>query len=398
VEFHYNDDVASDSTTSVDRELILNVGTYTGTVTVTPEVVGPGTKVTIIVDDKDLNMNPDGTDTTASATDYLRITSDRSGVNTLSTGITGEETGPNTGMFKTKLTLTPLKSTDSLSTAFSGSGKDITGKVLPGDLIQLRYTDQKNAAGSKVTVAKTFKVVSVDPEFTTNVDSVQAGDSFTLSVADTDANSDGDAVDSIKIRVTSTSDPVGYDVTALETGPNTGVFTATVTTTTSVSAGSITVRSGDQINLKYSDKYPADYADRVKTVVDPSKDFSLNVSVGTSASTKSTTPSKTITQDITGRTITEVKAGQQVLLGATVHNNEDTQRNFVAIIQVEDADGIVVSIGAVGGIVPVNGDSPVAVSFTPDASGNYTVKVFVLSSFATPTILATPSSTTVNVR
>ncbi len=397
VEFKYTDAVASDSTTSVTRDLTVKVSTHTGKVSVTPEVVGPGTKVTILVEDADLNANPVGTDITVSGQEYLRITSDRSNANTLTTAV-GEETGANTGKFKTTLTLSPFKSTDSASSSFAGTGKDITGKVTPGDIISLRYTDQKDASGNKVTISKTFKVVSVDPEIkATNATTVSTDSSFTFTIADTDANVDGDAVDSVKVRVTSTSDPVGFDVTALETGANTGVFSATVTTTKSVSAGSITVKGGDTISLKYNDKFPADYADRVKQVVDPSKDFVFNIEVGTTLGTKSTTPSAPAVKSVSGQPVTQVLAGSQVVLSTTIKNNLDSSRTYAAIVEVRDSNGITVFLNWQEGTLQANSETGVGLSWTPDQPGTYTTRVFVLSGLTNPQVLSQTVTSTITV-
>jgi hypothetical protein len=353
----------------------------------------------IMVADSDLNANPQGIDTTTQGQEYLRITSNATNANVLSTDITGEETGANTGVFQTKLTLSPRPVTGTPTGGlFQGSGKEITGMVLPGDVLSIRYTDQSDAAGNKVTVAKTVRVVSVDPEIKADKDSIGAGDSFTVTVADTDANVDGDAVDTVTLRVTSTSDPVGITVTALETGANTGVFTANIPTTSGVTTGSVSVKASDNLSIKYNDKYPADYAARVKTVSDPSKDFYFNLTVGSGTlNTQTTTPGQAAPSDLSGQAITEVKANQQVLLTSMIHNNQDAPVNFVAIIEVFDANGQVVKIGISGGQLAASGDSPVGTDFTPDASGSYKVKIFVLSDLANPTILATPSEKTLTV-
>jgi hypothetical protein len=399
IEIHYNDELANDvGSANVDRELDLRIGSGTGIIVVTPDVVGPGTKVSIDVVDTDLNTNPQGVDTTQSSEDYLKITSNATNANTLSTA-TGEETGTNTGTFHTKLTLSPRPVTNT-GKLFDGTGKEITGKVLPGDVVSVRYTDQKDAQGNKITVSKTFMVVSVNPEMKIDKDTVTAGDSFTLTVADTDANTDGDAVDTITVRVTSTSDPVGITTTALETGANTGVFTVSIPTTTGVTTGSVSVKKGDSLTVKYTDNYPADYASRVRNVADPSKDFYFNVQIGGSlGGVTSTTPSQSVPSDLSGNPVSEVKAGQQVLLRSNIVNNEDSSRTFTAVIQTEDANGIVVALGIVSGEITANGQTSVGSAFTPDVSGNYTVKVFVLSNLSNnPTILATPSNTTLNVR
>ncbi|UVS67911.1 hypothetical protein NWT39_08340 [Nitrososphaera viennensis] len=397
IEVKYTDLIASDISTNVSRDLTLNVKTASGSIDITPAVVGPGTKVAITVNDNDLNTNPQGTDRTTSGQEYIRVTSDRSGVNTLTTAV-GEETGTNTGKMKTTLTLTPLKPTDVLSSAFGGTTKDITGKVLPGDIISIRYTDQADASGNKVTVSKTFKITSQDPLMNVSSTTVAAGNSFSLTVTDLDANTDGEAVDSVTAKVTSDSDVVGTTVTLLETGPNTGVFTGTVSTSTGVNAGSITVKTGDNVYMKYNDKYPADYADRVKQVVDPSKDFTFVLPIGASAPrADATSPSNPVLKDFAGQTLTEVTAGQQVFLSTAITNNQDTPQPFAAIVEVRDADGITVYLQWQQSTLTANGKVDVGLSWTPDAPGTYTVRTFVVNNISSPQALSPIAQSTITV-
>ncbi|MEO9321544.1 MAG: hypothetical protein ABI361_12835 [Nitrososphaera sp.] len=399
LEVHYTDSVASDLSVNVDRELDLKVGTSTGMVTVTPTIVGPGTKVGIDVKDNDLNVNPQGVDLTDPTADYLRITSDATNANVLSTGIQGEETGANTGIFHTKLTLTPAVGT-ATSGAFSGAGKEIFGTALPGDTISLRYTDQKDASGNKVTVATTFKVQSFDPTFSTDRQTIAAGDSFTLTVSDPDANTDGEAVDSIPIRAYSTSDAVGITLSALETGPNTGNFTVNIPTTTGVSAGSVSVKTGDTLTVKYNDKYPADFATRVKQVADPSKDFFFNTVIGSSSglgNNNATSVTAPQTQSIAGTQVSQITAGQQVVLATTVQNNNNNAQPFAAIIEVRDSNDVTVSLTFQTGTLNAGGSLNVGSSWTPDTSGTYTVRTFIVTNIATPQLLSQTSTSTVNV-
>ncbi len=270
--------------------------------------------------------------------------------------------------------------------------------MLPGDIISIRYTDQADASGNKVTVSKTFKITSQDPLMNVSSTTVAAGNSFSLTVTDLDANTDGEAVDSVTAKVTSDSDVVGTTVTLLETGPNTGVFTGTVSTSTGVNAGSITVKTGDNVYMKYNDKYPADYADRVKQVVDPSKDFTFVLPIGASAPrADATSPSNPVLKDFAGQTLTEVTAGQQVFLSTAITNNQDTPQPFAAIVEVRDADGITVYLQWQQSTLTANGKVDVGLSWTPDAPGTYTVRTFVVNNISSPQALSPIAQSTITV-
>ncbi|AIF82782.1 hypothetical protein NTE_00702 [Candidatus Nitrososphaera evergladensis SR1] len=398
-EIHYVDLLASDLSTSVDREFDGTVKTSSGTIGITPTIVGPGTKIFIEVKDPDLNANPAGIDTTASGVEYIRITSDRSGANTLTTAL-GEETGSNTGIFRTKLTLNPITGATPSPLFPPNTTKEVTGFVLPGDILSIRYTDQKDASGSKATVSQVIKVISQDPVMNSSKVTIDANGSVQVTVTDADANTDGDAVDSITLKVTSTTDPVGISVTALETGANTGVFRGTVTTTTGVTTGSVSAKVGDNVNVKYTDKYPADYADRVKQVVDPSKDFTFVIPVGTSSGSgnvDATSAAKPVLKDFSGNELTEVTAGQQIVLSSTVTNNQNTVQPFAAIVEVRDANGFTVYLQWQTGSLNPNGSTNVGLSWTPDVSGTYTARTFVVTDIAHPSALSQISESTITV-
>lgn len=385
--------------TSPDRDLTIKVGTSTGTLSVTPDVVGPGTKMIIITTDQDLNTNPAGVDTIPSSgtnTDFVTVTTDRTGFPT--TKVAGEETGANTAMFKTTIKLKPKTTALTTAPATPVGTKDLTGfEVLPGDLISVKYVDTKDANGNKVTISKVVKVVSVDPEMIPGKPEYGVNESITFTIKDVDANTDGEATDSLKVRVTSDSDPVGFDISGLETGVNTGEFTFSVPTTTSVSSGAITVKNGDNVSFKYTDTYPAGFEDRVKQLADPSKDFFLLVPIGAPRGPTSTTPSAPVLKDVSGKILTEVTAGSQVVLSTDITNNNDAPQPFAAIVEVRDADGITIYLQWQTGTLNANGTSGIGLSWTPDMPGTYTVRTFVLSSIANPQVLSPVAESTYTV-
>lgn len=393
----FTDRIASDVQNGVSRELVLKVGTSTGTINVTPEVIGPGTKFSILVKDADLNVNPQGVDTVASTVEYLELTTDRS--NFPLTRPAAKETGPNSGEFKTTVKLAPKTTAATVAPVVTGGTTNAITRfeVLPGDLISIKYIDAKDSSGNKVTASKVVKVVSVDPEMKADKASYAVGETIVLTIADADANVDGDTIDSARITVTSPQDPVGYQVSGIETQANSGVFTFTITTTTGVSAGSITVANGGTVSLKYTDTYPADYADRVKQVVDPSKDFVLTVPIGAGTDNRSTTPSAPALKDAQGNAVSQVLAGQQVVLSTTVKNNEAGATSYAAIVEVRDSNGITVYLNWQTGTLQANGETGIGLSWTPDAPGTYTARVFVLSDLTNPRILSETVTSNINV-
>lgn len=398
IEIKVRERVSTDGTSGAIKERTVSVTTATGVVNVTPEVVGPGTKVTVSIRDFDLNGNPEGTETVTGSNDFVRIATDRTGVGTATPD--AEETGASTGIFEFDLKLVPVGSAGAPSTMTPSTGStEVTVPVLPGDIVAIRYTDAKDASGSKVTISRTFEVKSFDPEIKSNVPSVGVGQAAEITIADADANTDGDVVDSVQLKVTSTSDPVGFTISALETGANTGVFKATVTTSREVEAGSIMARTGDTVTIRYNDKYPADYADRIDQVVNPAKDFDLRIPVGASSggTPETTTPSKPAVTDSQGRPLTQVLAGQQVVLSSKIQNNEGSTTAYAAIVEVRDSRGITVFLNWQTGTLQANDSTGIGLSWTPETPGTYTARVFVLSDLTNPRILSDTVTSTITV-
>ncbi|WP_415280724.1 hypothetical protein [Candidatus Nitrososphaera sp. FF02] len=389
----YVDAVTSAGDEDEDRETTVRIATATGQLIVEPEVVGPGTEITLILIDTDLNQNPNSVDDVDEADEVVEISSSDG-----DDGFIGfEETGPNTGIFEATIQFEPRDPGD--DGELDGAGDEWTYTALPGDIIAFRYEDESNASGNSVVIALTFGIISQDPEMDAASPTVQIGGTIALTIEDADANRDADSLDSVDVEITSDTDPVGFTLSALETGENTGIFTVNVPTSASVTSGAITVRSGDDVFLEYEDEFPADYADRVESVLNPSKDFVLVVPVGTSVTsdTGATTPSPVMPRDISGDELDEVSVGQQIVLSTTVNNNRNVDMDYAAIIEVRDSDGFTVLLQWATGNLPANDEVGVGLSWTPMEAGTYTVRTFVLSDISNPSALSTIVTSTLTV-
>lgn len=392
LELTYVDAIASDGG-SDDREATVRIATATGGVVLEPEAVGPGTEVIVTITDTDLNENPAGVDTIEVADNLVEITSDEDNEEE-SLGF--EETGPNTGVFEATIQMVPRAA--NADADLTGAGDDFEYTVLPGDTVSIRYTDNSNQGGSESIVSSTFVIVSEDPEMIVDPMVVQVGGVIGLTINDADANEDGDALDSVEVKITSTSDAVGFTLSAQESQANSGNFTLQIPTTTNLSSGSIAVRTGDTVTIEYEDEFPADYADRVETVLDPSKDFTVTVRVGTQAGdATSTTPSAPVLRDISGDELSEVSSGEQVIISVDVNNNNDFEQDFTAIVEVRTADDITEYLQWQTGTLNPDGTVNVGLSWTPAESGEYTVRTFVISDLQNPAVLSNVEESTITV-
>jgi hypothetical protein len=310
-----------------------------------------------------------------------------------------EETGPNTGVFMFTLELitdSELCADDDLDDGtdkFEATGGDTDSTIgaCPGDLIAIRYEDEVTGGGSGSTVSEVVEVNSWDPEFVADKDSYIVGDRVTVTVSDPDGNRDPDIADTLSdVRVTSDSDRVGEEFSALETGRDTGVFRLTFGTTSGTAGGAISVKTGDDITITYTDEFPADFVEE-----EEDKDFDFVITIGEGAGEVSVTPPRL--QDVQGRDIDEVSRGQQVILTTEVLNEGASDQPFVALIEVRDDNGVTVYLAWQTGTLPAGGRTQVGLSWTPDFSGDYDVRTFVISDLENPRILSDVSTSSVTV-
>lgn len=83
-----------------------------------------------------------------------------------------------------------------------------------------------------------------------------------------------------------------------------------------------------------------------------------------------------------------VDVGKQVQIAADLHNNQDFEQDFAYIVQVQNEDGVTVSLAWITGtLAPAQSFSP-ALSWTPDQAGKYEATIFVWESIDNPSALS----------
>jgi len=381
----YDDVVDSTGGSGDEVEIDVAVVTSTGTIRVTPELVGPSTTLTVLIVDNDLNQDSASTD------DYpgddqgdgivvFRSSEDDAGEASPEL----EETGPNTGVFEFELELAPAADCADEDYDPAEGGSEPTMDVCPGDLISIRYDDENTANGRSTTVSTTIEIQSWDPEFASDKDSYSTEDRATVTISDPDANEDPDVADSLQgIRVFSNTDRVGEEFSALETGKDTGVFRVSFGLSSGTQSGSVSVRTGDVVTIEYNDEFPGDFAEE-----EEDKDFSFTIDIGGNVGTDTTSPTPPVLRDVSGNAIDEVSRGQQVVLTTSIENNNDSEVPFVAIIEVRDSSGFTVFLAWQTGTLNPSGNADVGLSWTPEFSGDYTVRTFIISNLQSPAVLS----------
>ena len=83
-----------------------------------------------------------------------------------------------------------------------------------------------------------------------------------------------------------------------------------------------------------------------------------------------------------------VDVGKQIQIAADLRNNQDFEQEFAYIVQVQNEDGITISLAWITGVLsPAQSFSP-AISWTPSEAGKYEATIFVWESIDNPSALS----------
>jgi len=251
------------------------VSSTTGTITVDKTSVNTkGDTITVTVTDADKDTSSVSADT---ATATIKSTTYSTGVT-----LTLNETGVNTGIFTGSISTTTAAST----TAAGGI------QVAHGDTIVAEYTDSANAAGTSATpvaslTATETKAVLTVPEVS------EEGATFTITLNEPDGDSPSGtltgttalAKDTLTLKVFSTSDPIGFNMTLTETDNDSKVFSSSLalTTSSSIQNQRIKAASGDTVTVRY-----VDYTDATSGTTSSKVESTFTVGAAQALATTST--------------------------------------------------------------------------------------------------------------
>ncbi len=100
------------------------------------------------------------------------------------------------------------------------------------------------------------------------------------------------------------------------------------------------------------------------------------------------TITRSLITDQTNTQLSNVDAGQLMMIQSLVRNNQEIQQTFAYIVQIKDSKGIVVKLEAVEGLLPSGKSFTVGVSWTPESAGTYSAEAFVWKSLKEPVPLS----------
>ncbi|MHB8545707.1 MAG: ice-binding family protein [Nitrosotalea sp.] len=385
---------------SQDIDLTIYTSNFGATVELDQKVYTWTDRVYITVVAPDHNFDPNLIDTIGSTND------DKVSVSTRGNSISNYklvETGVDTGIFTGYVILTGnqnVKGTGGVDgnglnpTGAGPSGAGPTDGFLPseeqdGVSVSFEFTRDQTVTGSALIRWNIGEIKWLEASYPANGQGV-------LQIVDPDMNLNPKAVDKFDTNVWSDSDSGGIKLTMTETGEATGIFQGTVYFTTNFqsSGNRLHVAEGDTVTGEYNDRtLPPPYtsADQLR--------LTSTTFIGTVVPPLERAPaSNPRIVDSFGNAITgAVKTGQQVQVTADLANGQDKDQPFAYLVQIQDANGVTVSLSWITGTLTAGQSLNPAQSWTPTASGTYTAQIFVWQSIDNPNALSPPLTTTINV-
>jgi hypothetical protein len=308
------------------------------------------------------------------------------------------ETGTDTGIFTGEVILTGFDHATQGATGgkpnFRTEGSGPTNGFLEADdddglTVSYEFSEDETVVGSALIRWNIGEVSWLEATY-------PASGTGVVRVIDPDMNLNPEAVDNFKVNVWSDSDAGGINLTVTETNEATGIFEGTVffTTTDSSSGHRLRVAEGDTVTAEYRDKTlpdPYTTADEL--------DITGTAFIGTVVPPLERAPaSNARVVDAFGNTLHRVSVDQQVQITADLTNGQDREQPFAYLVQIQDDNGVTVSLAWITGSLSAGQSFSPALSWIPTSAGTYTATVFVWESVDNPTALSPTVSVDINVR
>ena len=309
------------------------------------------------------------------------------------------ETGTDTGIFTGEVILTGFTGHDA-----DGQGAEATGTTSAdgsgptdgflsaddddGITVSFEFSEDETVVGSALIRWNIGEVQWLEASY-------PASGTGVVRVVDPDMNLDPESVDNFDVDVWSDSDAGGIDLTVTETNEATGIFEGTVffTIADESSGHRLRVAEGDTITAEYEDNTlpdPYTTADEL--------DITGTSLIGTVVPPLERAPAANArVVDAFGNSLSSVSVDQQVQITADLANGQDREQSFAYLVQVQDGNGVTVSLAWITGSLSAGQSFSPALSWIPDASGSYTATVFVWESVDNPTALSPPVTVTITV-
>jgi hypothetical protein len=383
---------------TTDVEAYFSISNFGAIVELNKAVYSWTELVLITITAPDHNVNSASEETIGTTSLPIQVTT-RSGKMCSGSTYLASESGPDTGVFEAEVqlsgfdhTLSSMTATYDATDTACGSGDDTgvlkTTSQTDGVSVSYEYND------GSVVVASASIVWNIG-EASFSDSSIGANGSSVVSVSDPDENTDDDIIDVFTIDVFSDSDSGGFQLTMNETDEDTGVFEGTVYFTDGLATSGDTLRvsEGDTVTAEYTDEtLPEPYT------TDDDLTIAATLTIGTAYPPLERAPAANArVVDAFGASVSEVTVDQQVQIAADVANGQSKDQAFAYLVQVQDGNGVTVSLAWITGSLTAGQSMSPALSWTPSDSGSYTATVFVWESVDNPTALSPTVSVDIDV-
>ncbi len=294
------------------------------------------------------------------------------------------ETGADTGIFSGELILTGVEHDDLDRETKDSSGYGPTDGQLAAEDSDGLAVVFENSDGDIVRASAIIQWNVGEVEWLEA--SYPALGSGIVRVIDPDMNLNPEAVDNFDVNVWSDSDVGGISLTVTETNAATGIFEGTVFFDDS------SISSGHRLNVEEGDTVVAEYDD-VTSPIEDETSVSATTLIGTIVPPLERAPINNLRAvDTFDNSIGAASVGQQVVITADLSNGQDRDQKFIFLIQVQDENGVTVSLNWVLGTLAAGQSFSPGASWTPTEAGTYDVTAFVWESIDNPTALS-PTAT-----
>ena len=309
------------------------------------------------------------------------------------------ETGADTGIFTGEVILTGFqphdadgdKDTSDAPALTQGNGPTdgmIETESESGISVSFKYSDGETTSSSALIRWNVGEVQWLEASY-------PASGSGIVRVIDPDMNLNPEAVDNFDIIVWSDSDGGGIELTVTETNAATGIFEGTVFFGVGVdtSGHRLRVVEGDTVTAQYYDNtLPAPFKETERVRI------GATTLIGTIVPPLERVPLSDLRAvDSFGNTLDVISVDSQIQLAADMTNNQDKEQKFAYLIQIQDENGVTVSLDWIAGSLTEGQSLSSASSWTPDEAGTYEVTAFVWESIENPTALSPTSTITITV-
>jgi hypothetical protein len=314
------------------------------------------------------------------------------------------ETGTDTGIFSGEVILKGFSHDADGDPSTGTSGYDVTGvdsasgsgptdgaiKAEDDDGVTISYefNEDEVVVGSALIRWNVGEVQWLESSY-------PAGGNGVVRVVDPDMNWDPENVDNFEVDVWSDSDAGGISLMITETNEATGIFEGTVSFTADdeSSGHRLRVAEGDTITAEYEDNTLPDPYTRSDDL-----DITGTALIGTVVPPLERAPAANArVVDSFGNSLSEVSVDQQVQIEADLVNGQDRDQSFAYLVQVQDGNGVTVSLAWITGQLAAGQSFSPALSWIPSTSGSYEATVFVWESVDNPTALSDTVSVSIRV-